>query len=148
MTISAHADHVLKFSAPCVYCVTCNERLYQGKLPESIEARRAAFQKMDAMIEAVIKGIEARDAKEWAARTKEQEAAYGDGHACVTALREKGADLGPLNRLSLNPHTASKIEARAGLSPKAKREEGEKRLMKWWNWGWNDSENGTDRRKA
>lgn len=149
MTLSAHADHVLKFLTPVVYCVTCNERLYQGKLPESVEARRAAFQKMDAMTAAAIKGIEIREAKDWAMRTKEQEAAYGEGHAFVTGLRAKGTVTpGPTDRLALNPHTAAKIEARVGLSPKAKREEGEKRLMRWWNWGWSDAENGTDRRKA
>ncbi len=30
--LTAHDSHDKKQIGPCVYCVTCNERLYQGKL--------------------------------------------------------------------------------------------------------------------
>lgn len=149
MTLTAHVDHVWKSNGPCVYC-SCGERLYQGKLPDGYEARVEFAKKFDKATEDAIKGIAIKEAQEWARRTKEQEAAYAEGYAYVSALKAKGTVTpGPLDRLKINPHTPAKINETAGLSEKSKREHAEKRLMMWWNWGWNDADNGAaDRRKA
>jgi len=41
---AAHAPHTWSQIGPCVYCDDCNERLYQGQLPEN---RRPACDEHD-----------------------------------------------------------------------------------------------------
>ena len=40
--LGVHADHELQEIDPCVYCVPCNVRLYQGRLPEGHPNRPTA----------------------------------------------------------------------------------------------------------
>lgn len=44
-----HVDHEWKLVKPCVYCVPCNLRLYQGSIPKN---KHAHAQWMDALISA------------------------------------------------------------------------------------------------
>lgn len=46
-----HADHEWREVPPCVYCVPCGERLYQGSLPAekdpALAAKRAACEHLE-----------------------------------------------------------------------------------------------------
>ncbi len=50
-----HAGHEWKEVPPCVYCVTCNERLYEGSIPEwkdpALAAAKAACEHLEHLMD-------------------------------------------------------------------------------------------------
>ncbi len=42
-----HIDHIWVEAGDCVYCKSCSIRLYQGKLPKDIKARKGFLEALD-----------------------------------------------------------------------------------------------------
>lgn len=67
--LAAHADHQLKQVGRCVYCVPCNARLYQGRLPSAKDREE---------LRAYARQRAAENASSQVAKQEEQPSAPGD----------------------------------------------------------------------
>lgn len=84
MNLSEHAGHNWSQQGRCVYCDTCNVRLYQGKLPAPGKQKEEA-EAIDKMLDGVRAKVEAKVKKEWDERTPEQHKAWEEGRASYVA---------------------------------------------------------------
>lgn len=131
MRFTDQVEHEWTQVGACVYC-SCGVRLYQGKV---VKDKLAAAQAMDGIMEKAEREAEERDAREWAARTPEQEKVYGEGFVAMKPRTDA------LTRLSMNPYTPRRT-GKTWDDPEVRWR------MKWWYFGWDDAEAGRDRRST
>jgi hypothetical protein len=113
--LSFHADHKWAQKSRCVYCETCQVRLYQGKLPPAGEQKEFATS-LDKVLDKAREEVRAKRKKEWDERTPEQMAAYEQGKASYVP----GESI--MDRMERpNPYKGTD-------------------LAKWFNMGWSNAE--------